>query len=207
MYVFYIIEFRLSGPLDIMELRHSKLCSRIDFSNPGDLGIIESPISLAPLISESLDIISIISIRYSESILQSFWTSLQQIFSMSSAELHSEFLPACGSNFCSKVTPKRPSRSNTLFPHQPRSVRLQGEFRSQIPPSSQPEKNVVRKPPSCTMHRALRSVPASSESNAAQNNEELRRSAAAVASQGGVYPPLEPIRAVAAGGGRPPPGL
>ena len=126
---------------------------------------------------------------------------------MSSAELHSEFLPACGSNFCSKVTPKRPSRSNTLFPHQPRSVRLQGAFRSQIPPSSQPEKNVVRKPPSCTMHRALRSVPASSESNAAQNNEELRRSAAAVAAQGGVYPPLEPIRAVAAGGGRPPPGL
>ena len=126
---------------------------------------------------------------------------------MSSAELHSEFLPACGSNFCSKVTPKRPSRSNTLFPHQPRSVRLQGAFRSQIPPSSQPEKNVVRKPPSCTMHRALRSVPASSESNAAQNNEELRRSAAAVAAQGGVYPPLEPIRAVAAGGGRPPPRL
>ena len=50
---------------------------------------------------------------------------------MSSAELHSEFLPARGSNFCSKVTPKRPSRSNTLFPHQPRSVRLQAAFRSQ----------------------------------------------------------------------------
>ena len=126
---------------------------------------------------------------------------------MSSAELHSEFLPACGSNFCSKVTPKRPSRSNTLFPHQPRSVRLQAAFRSQIPPKLPARKNVVRKPPSCTMHRALRSVPASSESNAAQNNEELRRSAAAVAAQGGVYPPLEPIRAVAAGGGRPPPGL
>ena len=108
---------------------------------------------------------------------------------MSSAELHSEFLPACGSNFCSKVTPKRPSRSNTLVPHQPRSVRLQAAFRSQIRPSSQPEKKVVRKPPSCTMHRALRSVPASSESNATQNNEELRRSAAAVAAQGGVYPP------------------
>ena len=59
-YAFYIVEFRLSGPLDIMELRHSKLCSRIDFSNPGDLGIIESPISLAPLISESLDILSVI---------------------------------------------------------------------------------------------------------------------------------------------------
>ena len=54
------------------------------------------------------------------------------------------------------------------------------------------------------MHRALRSVPASSESNAAQNNEELQRSAAAVAAQGGVYPPLEPIRAVAAGGVDPP---
>ena len=60
MYVLYIVKFRLSGPLDIMELRHSKLCSRIDFSNPGDLGIIESPISLAPLISESLDILSMI---------------------------------------------------------------------------------------------------------------------------------------------------
>ena len=118
--------------------------------------------------------------------------------------MHSEFLPACGSNFCSKVTPKRPSRSNTLFPNQPRSVLLQVAFRSQIPPSSQPEKNVVRKPPSCTMHRALRSVPASSESNAAQNNEELRRSAAAVAAQGGVYPPWSQSELLLLGGVDPP---
>ena len=62
---------------------------------------------------------------------------------MSSAELHSEFLPACGSNFCSKVTPKRPSRSNTLFPHQPRSVRLQAAFRSQIPPKLPARKKML----------------------------------------------------------------
>ena len=39
-YVFDMVEFRLSGPLDIMELRRSKLFSRIDFSNLGDLGML-----------------------------------------------------------------------------------------------------------------------------------------------------------------------
>ena len=104
--------------------------------------------------------------------------------------------------------PKAPIPKQYFIPTSAKKCPSAGGFSLPDPPQAPSQKkNVVRKPPSCTMHRALRSVPASSESNAAQNNEELRRSAAAVAAQGGVYPPLEPIRAVAAGGGRPPPGL
>ena len=150
MYVFHIIEFRLSGPLDIMELRHSKLCSRIDFSNPGDLGIIESPIS---------GLLGTTDFRkpgYP-------WHNFNQIFSKHTSEfldilayLKTDILYVLGriafrisahvwKQFLLQGHPKAPILKQYFIPTSGKKCPSAGGFSLPDPPSSQPEKNVVRK--------------------------------------------------------------